>query len=149
MQTALYCKKFRRGGGKSSPVASSMKTYPHHSGCCLHNQQNWSDYYYRLQERNYVFSFDVKVMVVNLGMTTTFPRAEHLTLTSLWRLFPSYLLLVFHSIVTLLFPKLCTPAMQNTPSQSHRDKKEWDRVKVFQNPPTGSPAESGGIHLRP
>lgn len=45
------------GGGESSPIAYSVKTYPHHSGCCFYNQRNWTDYYYRWQVRNYVFSF--------------------------------------------------------------------------------------------
>lgn len=68
---------------------------------------------------------------MNLGMTAVFPRADHLTLWSLWRLLPGYLLLVLLPAVTLLFPKLRAPAMPNTPFRPHWDKKHCDQVQAF------------------
>lgn len=65
----------------------------------------------------------VKIVVMNLRMTARFPRANYLTLMSLWRLFPGYFLLVLLPAVTCLLPKLCAPIMQNTSFQSHWEKK--------------------------
>lgn len=73
----------------------------------------------------------IKIEVVNLEMTARFPRASDLTLTSLWRLFPGYFLLLLLSAVTCLFPKLCAPIMPNTSFQPHWDKKDCDEGQVF------------------
>lgn len=101
---------------------------PHHRGCCFYNQRNWTDYNYRWQVRTLVYG---KIVMMNCGMTARFPRTDHLTLTSLWRQFPGYLLLVLLPAVILLFPKLCTPAMPNTPFQPHWNKKDCDQVQLF------------------
>lgn len=110
---------------KTPHISYSLKIHSYH-GYFLKKQRKLNKLLLQMANKKLCIFFLCVKNVRDLGMTARSPRAKDLTLMSLWRLFPGYLL----PTVTRLFTKLCAPIMPNTSFQPHWDKKDSDQVQV-------------------